>query len=191
MKNEKLTSDNIVQAFVDQLNYQRSQIEELSCLIPDQTTGPVMRRQQRGRSPDWKNPFLWTDEEVHELVMREVGIDETFATGFKVLLKLWTPPETKNGLHVPQTIRKNDISVIGMIIGLGGDAFCDIGRFPSGPPHTYGEWAIFRPYEDQKIKKCGKHLLTFVNDERFQGFDIDPTTVQSALKLEEEYNMVS
>lgn len=88
---------------------------------------------------------------------------------------------------MPDTLRKNDMSVVGKVLGMGGDAFTDSGRFPSGPWCTYGDWIVFRPYEDQKIKICGEHLLTFVSDERVMGITSDPDNVQSALKLEEEY----
>ena len=146
-----------------------------------------MISQQRGRSATWKSPFEWTDKEVNELVMREVGSDIVFATGFKLLLKLWVPSEMDGGVYIPETMRSNDISVMGMIIGMGEDAFRDPYRFPSGPTHTYGEWAIFRPYEDQKIKVCNKHLLTFISDERLVGLGKEVHNIQSALKLEEEY----
>ena len=144
--------------------------------------------QQRGRPVDWKSPFEWTDKEVHDLVIKEIGVDETFVTGYRLILKLWKADERKNGTYMPETLRNNDMTVAGMIIGMGGDAFRDLSKFPSGPTHTYGEWVIFRPYEDQKIKKNG-HTLTFINDDRICGFDTDPSTLQSALKLEEEYKM--
>lgn len=147
-----------------------------------------MTSQQRGRSPNWKSPFEWTNDEVHDLVMKEVGVDETFATGFKLLLKLWVRPEySENGTFIPETFRNNTLPVIGMLLGMGEDAFKDPYRFPSGPTHTYGEWCIFRPYEDQKIKKCGKHLLTFISDERLVGIEHNPATLESALRLEEDY----
>lgn len=149
-----------------------------------------MISQQRGRKKDWKSPFEWTDEEVHDLCMREIGSDDTFATGFKLLLKLWVPPEMKGGVYIPETMRSNDISVVGMIIGMGGDAFMDPYRFPTGPTHTYGEWAIFRPYEDQKIKVNGNHLVTFISDERLVGSSVNVDTIKSALKLEEEHKFV-
>lgn len=145
--------------------------------------------QQRGRAMDWKSPFEWKDSEVHNLVMEEVGEDIMFATGCKILLKLWVPSDKKNGYYIPETMRSNDMSVVGKIIGLGGDAFTDPYRFPSGAPATYGEWVVFRPYEDQKMKVNG-HLVTFVNDDRIQSFTTNPSNVQSMLKLEESYKGV-
>ncbi len=145
--------------------------------------------QQRGREINWKCPFEWKDSEVHELVIQEVGEDIMFATGAKVMLKLWVPAEMKGNLHLPETMRSNDLSVVGKIIGLGGDAFTDPYRFPSGAPATYGEWVVFRPYEDQKMK-VNDHLVTFVNDDRIQSFTTAPSKVQSMLKLEESYKGV-
>lgn len=148
-----------------------------------------MKYGQRGRSSDWKSPFEWEDEDVHALVMREVGGDIIFPVGFKVLLKLYVPPEMDGNIYVPETIRNNTAGVTGMVIGMGGDAFRNPDLFPSGPWCTYGEWVVFRPYEDQKIKIFGKHMLTHITDERIislaDGDNIQH--VQSTLKLEESY----
>ena len=146
--------------------------------------------QQRGRSSDWKSPFEWTDKEVHDLVISEVGADIVFATGFSVLLKLWVPNEKEGDVYMPDILRRNDSSVVGKIIGMGADAFMDTARFPSGPTHTYGEWCMFRPYEDQKFRIVGSHLLTKINDERVGLLTNDPDNVQSFLRLEEEYKGV-
>ena len=151
-----------------------------------------MQSQQRGRDLNWKSPFEWTDEEVHELVIKELGYDADvlFATGFKVLLKMWVPPKMRGDLHIPDTLRKNDMSVVGKVIGLGGDAFTDEGRFPSGPWCTYGDWVVFRPYEDQKLQVCGEHLVTLISDERVQCTTNAPDKIKTALKIEEEYRGV-
>src|SRR5712691_9641223 len=43
---------------------------------------------------EFKNPFEWMDDEIHELVVKEVGEDTVFPRGYHVLMKLWMPPKT-------------------------------------------------------------------------------------------------
>lgn len=151
-----------------------------------------MKYGQRGRSANWISPFEWEDQEVHDLVMREVGHDIVFPVGFKVLLKLYVPPEMDGKMHLTETIRNNNVGVTGMVIGMGGDAFRNPDLFPSGPWCTYGDWVIFRPYEDQKIKIYNKTVLTYITDERILSL-ADPNdicNIQSTLRLEETYKGV-
>lgn len=144
---------------------------------------------QRGRSESWKSPFEWTDEEVHNLAVKEVGHDILFPVGFKVLLKLWVVPEKVGTVHLPETLRNNEVGVTGMVLGMGGDAFRNPGLFPSGPWCTYGDWVLFRPYEDQKVKIYGQHTLTYITDERIMSLadGAHIGNIQSTLKLEETY----
>jgi hypothetical protein len=144
---------------------------------------------QRGRKEGWKSPFEWTDGEVKNLVVKEVGHDILFPVGFRVLLKLWVAPEKDGSVYIPETIRNNEVGVTGMVLGMGGDAFRNPNIFPSGPWCSYGDWVIFRPYEDQKVKIYRQHVLTYITDERIMSLaDGDHIEhIQSTLKLEETY----
>jgi hypothetical protein len=140
----------------------------------------------------WKQPFLWqkTPKLIHDLVMTEVGSDEISPRGFQVLIKLWTPPEQSelgwdNNDHYKRG--QMQMATIGKVLRMGAEAFCDIGRFPLGPRITYGEWAIFRGTERQKIEVNGI-MLAFVNDDRFMGVAKDPTKVQTSFDLEHDWS---
>jgi len=149
----------------------------------------VFHNQQRGRPKDWKHPFTWTDEEVHALVEKELGVgfDTVFATGWKVLIKIWEMPE-KNaaGLYIPEVLRANNQAFCGKILGFGGCAMRDPCRFPDGPTHTYGEWAIFRAYAERPLRINGK-LIATVSDDQFECLSTKPEDLDTVLKLEEEY----
>jgi hypothetical protein len=137
---------------------------------------------------EWVNPWLWTPNEVHDLVMENVGIDETFVRGYQILIKLWHPGEKmSNGFYnTPQKVR--DIMqrcMIGKILRMGKECFTDKARFPAGPRFTYGEWAVFRGVERQKAEKTGI-MLASVHDDRFIMADDNPDTLVTTLELERD-----
>lgn len=148
-------------------------------------------------SPDdsatqWKQPLLWQREPklIHDLVMEEVGSDDISPRGFQILIKLWTPPEKdelgwNNNDHFLRS--QMQMATIGKVLRMGAEAFSDAGRFPLGPRVTYGEWAIFRGTERQKIEVDGV-MLAFVNDDRFMGVAKDPTKVKTSFDLENDWS---
>ena len=138
---------------------------------------------------EWKHPELWTPKEIHELVMSEVGVDETYPRGFQILIKLWTPSKIMpNGLErTDHEIKKlMTMCTIGKILRFGRDAFTDPARFPSGPLVTYGEWGLFGISQRQQI---GKHdqRLALLSDDRFLATDTNPEDLQTAFEIEHEW----
>ncbi len=138
----------------------------------------------------WKHPKLWTEGEIQSLVKDTLGVDETFPRGYQLLILLWRPSEQDaNGLYTTDQEIKNTTqsTMIGQVLRMGDDAFQDQHRFPSGPLVTYGEWAVFRGSERQRIRKNG-HDLAFVNDDRFLGIDTNPATLQTHFDLQFEFS---
>lgn len=129
----------------------------------------------------WKAPHLWTSEEVHQLVMDNIGVDIMFPRGFFVLVLLHSPEkEDESGLANPDHYINNESieTSIGLILRMGNEAFTDKRLFPFGPRYTYGEWVSFRTGQrDPKIIN-GKRVA-FINDDRFQGMTTSPKDVQS------------
>lgn len=139
----------------------------------------------------WKQPLLWQKEPklIHDLVMQEVGSDDISPRGFQVLIKLWMPPEKDElGWDNNDHFKRGEMQMatIGKVLRMGAEAFSDAGRFPLGPRITYGEWAIFRGTERQKIEVNGI-MLAFVNDDRFMGVAKDPAKVKTAFDLEHDW----
>lgn len=133
---------------------------------------------------------IWTEDKIHDLVMECVGVDEVFPRGYQLLILLWSPPEVDaNGLSMTDMEIKNTVSstMVGKVLRMGEDAFCDPVRFPSGPLVTYGEWGIFRGSERQRIRKNGKDLA-FITDDRFLGVDENPNTLQTHFDLQFEFS---
>lgn len=140
----------------------------------------------------WKQPLVWQKEPklIHGLVMAEVGSDDISPRGFQVLIKLWTPEKVDelgwdNNDHFMRS--QMQMATIGKVLRMGAEAFTDPVRFPLGPRVTYGEWAIFRGTERQKIEVNGT-MLAFVNDDRFMGVAVDPAKVQTSFDLEHDWS---
>ncbi len=137
-----------------------------------------------------KEPSEFTHQEIHDLVLNSIGVDQIFPRGYQLLIQLWKPSEIDaNGLYTTDQEIKNTTqsTMIGKVLRMGNDAFKDPMRFPSGALATYGEWAIFRGSERQRIRQNG-HDLAFVNDDRFLGVTIDPSQVQTHFDLQFEFS---
>jgi hypothetical protein len=138
----------------------------------------------------WIEPKKWTEEQVHSLVMDEVGIDILFPVGFELLVKLWMPPEDDgSGILSTDHGRRNEriMTRVGKIIRMGPEAFKDISRFPMGPRATYGDWIIFRSMERDLIR-IGEHDLAHLHDDRVRLITTAPDLIKTSFDLEYEHN---
>lgn len=138
----------------------------------------------------FRNPFLWTEDEIHDLVMREVGVDILYPRGFQVLVKIWTPSEEyDSGLKRTEHNRRSEriTTRVGKVLRMGREAFRDPGRFPLGPRATYGEWMLFRSLERELIQVNDIYLAN-LNDDRFTIMTTKPEAIQTTFDLEYEHN---
>ncbi len=138
---------------------------------------------------EFKCPFEWTEEDIHSLVMSELGEDTVKPRGFQVLIKLWMPPlQYDSGLYRTDHIQRNEriTTTIGKVLRMGSEAFREERRFPGGATVSFGEWGIFRSSERQLVQ-CGEHYLAFLNDDRFVGVTINPSQLKTTFDLEYEH----
>lgn len=171
---------------------------DLNNLSPEHAELVIKRAQQLWEEDQeakaklrWKSPFDWTEEEIHDLVMDEVGEDTLFPRGFQVLIKLWMPPreldEDCGLIRTDHMMRNERITTnIGRVLRMGSDAFREQRRFPGGPTITFGEWVVFRTGERNLIQ-CGEHFLAHLNDDRFIAMTTDPSNKKTTFDLEYEH----
>lgn len=177
---------------------QSSNMVDLYNLSPEQTDLVIKRAQELWEQDQiekdknrWKSPFQWTEEEIHNLVMEEVGEDTLFPRGYQVLIKLWMPPrELDDGSGLIRTdhmMRNERITTnIGRVLRMGSEAFREQRRFPGGPTVTFGEWVVFRTGERNLIQ-CGEHFLAHLADDRFIAMTSDPSNKKTTFDLEYEH----
>lgn len=133
---------------------------------------------------------IWSETDVHQLVMDEVGKDILFPVGFEILVKLWMPPEEDgSGIALTeQGQRKERITTrVGKILRMGPEAFTDRARFPIGPRATYGQWVVFRNMERDLIR-VNDHYLAHLHDDRIRIVTTEPDGIQTTFDLEYEHN---
>lgn len=136
-----------------------------------------------------KPSHLWTPDEIHELVMKEVGVDDDFPRGYQVLVKLYSPSLVDAiGMHITDKEIDNVTrsTMVCKILRMGEDAFMDACRFPQGPTITFGEWVVFRGSERQRIRRNGKDLA-YINDDRFLGKAENPEKLQTTFDVIHEF----
>ena len=179
------------------MNESRNLID-LNNLTPEQTDLVIKRAQSLWEQEQvelektrWKSPFKWTEEEIHNLVMEEVGEDTLFPRGYQVLIKLWMPPRELDDGHglirTDHMMRNERITTnIGRVLRMGSEAFREQRRFPGGPTVTFGEWVVFRTGERNLIQ-CGEHFLAHLNDDRFIAMTTDPSNKKTTFDLEFEH----
>src|SRR6478609_3209544 len=90
--------------------------------------------------------------------------------GFKILLKIIELPEqTDSGLYIPETATGDSLTspvgTIGLVIGMGPEAYKDPAQFPYGPRCKVGDLVDFSPYEKEK-RTYGGHKCHIINDDR-------------------------
>jgi hypothetical protein len=193
MKATKLSYDNALE--IAYKLYSNEHISKLLAQSPERLIATVTDTLEY--APDdsgrkWKHPYLWTPAEIHDLVMEEVGEDQTFARGYEILVKLWMPPKSVTIGNVTTELTDKEVHEkmqqcrIGKVLRMGRECFTDRNRFPFGPRVTYGEWATFRGVERDKYKK-GEIMLASVHDDRFVLSDSNPNTLQTSFDLEFGY----
>lgn len=141
----------------------------------------------------WKHAAYWTPEEIHQLVMDEIGEDTYFPRGFQVYVKLYAPlnelmDQDPYSLKMPEHEKNNNITQtrIGKILRMGGDAFTDLSRFPSGPLVTYGEYGIWR-LGSRDMQVVNGIKVACIDDDRFLSSTTNPVNLKTAFSLETEW----
>lgn len=90
--------------------------------------------------------------------------------GYKILLKaIDLPDQTESGLYIPETATgdylTSPIATIGIVIGIGPEAFKDPVQFPYGPRCKVGDLVDFSAYEKEK-RIYGGYKCHIINDDR-------------------------
>ncbi len=102
--------------------------------------------------------------------------------GHRLLLKAIVLPEkTKGGIILTENSRDSITYDIGLVIGIGSEAYTDIERFPNGPRCKVGDWVDFAPMEKQS-KNFNGHPCYIINDDRVNSPIPDTTAAVKELR---------
>lgn len=112
----------------------------------------------------------------------EPDLDQLVPTpvGFKILIALPKVEENfKNTeiVKVSSTLREEQIlSMVGVVIDLGNQAYTDPERFPTGPWCKVGDYVLFRPNSGTRLKILGQEYR-IINDDSVEAVVGDPSEI--------------
>ena len=103
--------------------------------------------------------------------------------GYRVLVALPQPEETYEGTSILKTdterSRDHIMSIIGLVVELGDQAYGDEERFPTGPWCKEGDYVAYGKFIGQKLQYKGVKFLLLFDDQIIMRVDkptdLDPT----------------
>lgn len=101
----------------------------------------------------------------YKLLIALPEVEKTFASG---ILK------SEATLH-----QETVLSIVGLVLDIGGQAYKDPDRYPTGPWCKVGDYVIFRANTGTRIKVNGKEYR-FLNDDSIDGVVSDPRGIARA-----------
>ena len=103
-------------------------------------------------------------------------------TGYRLLIALPDIEEYYKGstlLKTPDAMHKEYImSIMGVVLDLGPDAYADEARFPGGPWCKEGDYVMFRMNTGTRFKVNGKEFR-LMNDDSVEAVIPDPSGVMA------------
>lgn len=100
--------------------------------------------------------------------------------GYHVLIAMPQIEDTYDGviLKTSQTQHHDSIlSMVGLVLDMGDQAYNDEERFPTGPWCTQGDFVMFRANTGTRFK-VGKNEYRLMNDDSIQAVVTDPNAIQ-------------
>jgi len=120
------------------------------------------------------------DERAQEVVLNE---QIPKPVGYRILIALPSIEETygESGLlKSEQTMRDEYIlSMIGVVLDVGDQAYADADRFPTGPWCKQGDYVMFRANSGTRFK-VGKQEYRLINDDSIEAVVDDPSKITRA-----------
>jgi co-chaperonin GroES (HSP10) len=112
----------------------------------------------------WKEYELAFDTQ-QELMEKEIGCSFPIQGHILLLKAVVLPEKTGGGIYLAQETRDQARYDIGLVIGIGPEAYRDPEMFPNGPRCKVGDWIDFKPYE-KSPKNYNDHPCFIVQDDR-------------------------
>lgn len=112
-----------------------------------------------------------TDAEMEKKLPKPVG--------YRVLIALPEIEEKFNGLILKADTTKNAeqiLSMVGVVLDMGEQAYTDPDRFPTGPWCKPGDYVVFRANTGTRFK-VGSQELRLLNDDSIEAVVADPSAI--------------
>ena len=141
-----------------------------------------MTKTQTIKLPDALQQKMDAEASIAEPIKREITDEEWEAqlpkpTGYRILIALPNVEEYYKGstlLKTSDVMHKEYImSIMGIVIDMGADAYGDKERFPQGPWCKEGDFILTRAYVGTRFKIHGREFR-IINDDTVEGVVQDP-----------------
>jgi co-chaperonin GroES (HSP10) len=102
--------------------------------------------------------------------------------GYRLLIALPNVEETFGGEIVKATKTLRDdyvLSIIGIVLDMGDQAYADESRFPTGPWCKQGDYVLFRANTGTRFK-IGNQEYRLMNDDSIEAVVNDPSKITRA-----------
>ena len=103
--------------------------------------------------------------------------------GYRLLIALPQTSETYEGTRILKTDternRDHIMSIIGLVVDMGADAYKDASRYPDGPWCQPGDYVMFRMNSGTRFK-MGDVEYRLMNDDSIEAVVADPRGIQRA-----------
>ena len=112
-----------------------------------------------------------TDAEMEKKLPKPVG--------YRVLIALPEIEEKFNGLILKADTTKSAeqiLSMVGVVLDMGEQAYTDPDRFPTGPWCKPGDYVVFRANTGTRFKVNGQELR-LINDDSVEAVVEDPSAI--------------
>jgi len=123
-----------------------------------------------------KDQPVLTDDEIEAQLPKPVG--------YRVLVALPKIEDTFEGTNVlkTETAKRHDhiMSIMGLVVDMGDEAYSDADRFPTGAWCEPGDYVMFRANTGTRFTVNGLEYR-LMNDDSIEATIADPTGIQRAV----------
>jgi len=124
-------------------------------------------------------------QKIEEQEAQEVVLEEQIPkpVGYRILIALPNIEETygESGLLKSEKTMRDEyiLSMIGVVLDMGDQAYTDADRFPTGPWCQRGDYVMFRANSGTRFR-VGKQEYRLLNDDSVEAVVNDPSKVTRA-----------
>lgn len=122
-------------------------------------------------------------EETVKISDAELELQLPRPVGYRILVALPQPEETVAGTSIlkTETAKTQDhiMSIIGLVVDMGGGAYADKDRFPDGAWCKEGDFVMFRMNSGTRFTIGGVEYR-LMNDDSVEAVVTDPSGIQRA-----------
>ena len=130
--------------------------------------------------------MMMTKTAIDQNIVSEEEIEAQLPkpVGYRVLVALPKIEDTFEGTNVlkTETAKRHDhiMSIMGLVVDMGDEAYSDADRFPTGPWCKQGDYVMFRANTGTRFTVNGLEYR-LMNDDSIEATIADPAGIQRAV----------